>query len=118
MGEQLDSYCHMLSTQPARLAKTVVLASLLGYSDYAVNLLDFYCQEQWIDESTYRTWKSSYIVIRSERKPPELPLWQKLIRRALMSRRLPSGLRLPAEEPKLDLINTRFYDSDVSEDYR
>ena len=112
--DQSDSFWQVWSTQPRKLVKTVVLASLLGYSDYAVNLLDFYRQRQLIDESTYGDWRSSYVIVQSERKPHKLSFWQKAIQRISMSR----VLGFPVARQKLNALNTRFYDNDESKDYR
>jgi len=116
--DQSDPFWHVLSAQPTKLVKTIVLASLLGYSDYATNLLDFYRQRQLIDEKTYEAWRSSYIVVQSEQEPHKLSIWQKALHRIIMSRRLSNVLGLPTDHQQLDALNTRFYDNDESKDYR
>ena len=112
--DQSDPFWHVLSTQPAKLAKTIVLASLLGYSDYAMNLLDFYRQRQLISERTYEVWRSSYIIVQSEQTPHKLSIWQRALQRISMSR----VLGFPVARQKLNALNTRFYDNDESKDYR
>jgi len=114
--DRSGSFWHTVSTKSAKLVKTVVIASLLGYSDYGMNLLDLYRERKLIDERTYDSWRSSYITVHGEWKPDKPSLWQRGLR--MMYERFSHALGLPADREQFEVFNARFYDNDESKDYR
>lgn len=113
---RVDPYWQCLGQQDSKLIKTVIIASRLGYSDYALQLLNFYRNEGAISEESYRAWNGAFITRRPEASPARRSLKQRALQ--WLQWRLERRLVTPALQSRQDLLNSRYYDSDYASDCR
>jgi FkbM family methyltransferase len=107
-----------LVEEPERIERAIVIASLLGFSDYGLDLLDYHLSRQYIDKHRYEAWRARYIHIRKGPKSLRTSLFARLMRRIIPNHAFWEKLTRLVERRRAQLLNERFYDSDESGSYR
>jgi FkbM family methyltransferase len=95
-----------------KLMKTILIAGRLGYSDYALQLLDAYRAEGLIEAADHAAWNGAFVV-RRPAAPPARRSWR---RRALewLIWRLEPGLMAPPALSARERLHHRYFDSDAA----
>lgn len=95
----------------AKRERCVALAALLGYSDYAAQLIDLYFNFEFVDSSTANIWRTQYVrrsYSSAQTKPARKDSWLGRL----------FGRKHLSEAGSRGRLLRRFYDDDDTEDSR
>jgi FkbM family methyltransferase len=116
--ESSSSFWKSLLQEPERIAKAVVIASLLGFSDYALDLLNYHLNLHCINKTQYDAWKKQYIHLQKQQENISTSILYRLLRKYFPSHVFWKDFTKLIEQQHTQLLNTRFYDNDESKNYR